>query len=154
MSATTFIEPLPVIDYAAQLLRSDIHSRPLSDAERVKIKKALRGVKVEVTHRGNMRRKYRISGLTTQATRELTFPVDEGGTIKSVVQYFQETYGFAIKHTYLPCLQVGNQQRPNYLPMEKISLGNKQQYQLQMQLFSGDAIRIPRRPIDSSPNSN
>lgn len=38
--------------------------------------------------------------------------------MKSVVQYFQETYGFAIQHTYLPCLQVGNQQRPNYLPME------------------------------------
>lgn len=36
------------------------------------IKKALRGIKVEVTHRGNMRRKYRISGLTSQATRELT----------------------------------------------------------------------------------
>ena len=36
------------------------------------IKKALRGVKVEVTHRGNMRRKYRISGLTSQATGELT----------------------------------------------------------------------------------
>ena len=37
------------------------------------IKKALRGVKVEVTHRGNMRRKYRISGLTSQATQELTY---------------------------------------------------------------------------------
>lgn len=38
----------------------------------LQIKKALRGVKVEVTHRGNMRRKYRISGLTSQATGELT----------------------------------------------------------------------------------
>jgi eukaryotic translation initiation factor 2C len=47
-----------------------------------------------------------------------SFPVDQGGTVKSVVQYFQETYGFAIQHTYLPCLQVGNQQRPNYLPLE------------------------------------
>lgn len=37
------------------------------------IKKALRGVKVEVTHRGNMRRKYRIAGLTSQETRELTY---------------------------------------------------------------------------------
>lgn len=35
------------------------------------IKKALRGVKVEVTHRGNVRRKYRVSGLTSQPTREL-----------------------------------------------------------------------------------
>ncbi|KAG6523468.1 hypothetical protein ZIOFF_013326 [Zingiber officinale] len=118
MSSTAFIEPLPVIEFVIELLNRDVQSRPLSDADRVKIKKALRGVKVEVTHRGNMRRKYRISGLTSQATRELTFPVDERGTVKSVVQYFQETYGFTIQHTSWPCLQVGNQQRPNYLPME------------------------------------
>ena len=37
MSATAFIEPLPIIDFVTQLLRSDIHSRPLSDAERVKV---------------------------------------------------------------------------------------------------------------------
>lgn len=37
MSATAFFEPLPVIDFVAQLLNTDIHSRPLSDAERVKV---------------------------------------------------------------------------------------------------------------------
>ncbi|CAL9759948.1 unnamed protein product [Musa acuminata subsp. burmannicoides] len=128
ISSTAFIEPLPVIDFVAQLLNRDVQSRPLSDADRVKIKKALRGVKVEVTHRGNMRRKYRISGLTSQATRELTFHVDERGTMKSVVRYFQETYGFAIQHLSLPCLQVGNQQRPNYLPMEVCKIVEGQRY--------------------------
>ncbi|GFS34116.1 Stabilizer of iron transporter SufD / Polynucleotidyl transferase [Actinidia rufa] len=128
MSSTAFIEPLPVIDFVAQLLNRDVSFRPLSDADRVKIKKALRGVKVEVTHRGNMRRKYRISGLTSQATRELTFPVDERGTMKSVVEYFQETYGFAIQHTQWPCLQVGNPQRPNYLPMEVCKIVEGQRY--------------------------
>ncbi|CAA2938952.1 argonaute 1 [Olea europaea subsp. europaea] len=128
MSSTAFIEPLPVIDFVAQLLNRDVSARPLSDADRVKIKKALRGVKVEVTHRGNMRRKYRISGLTSQATRELTFPVDERGTMKSVVEYFQETYGFVIQHTQWPCLQVGNQQRPNYLPMEVCKIVEGQRY--------------------------
>lgn len=39
----------------------------------LQIKKALRGVKVEVTHRGNMRRKYRITGLTSQTTRDLMY---------------------------------------------------------------------------------
>ncbi|RRT77420.1 hypothetical protein B296_00028658 [Ensete ventricosum] len=84
MSSSAFIEPLPVIDFVTQLINRDVLARPLSDADRVKvqllsclfsshIKKALRGVKVEVTHRGNMRRKYRISGLTSQATRELTY---------------------------------------------------------------------------------
>ncbi|XAR53149.1 hypothetical protein NMG60_11021574 [Bertholletia excelsa] len=128
MSFTAFIQPLLVIDFVTQLLHGDVSSRPLSDADRVKVKKALRGVKVEVTHRGNMRRKYRISGLTSQATRELTFPVDEKGTMKSVVEYFQETYGFAIQHTQWPCLQVGNQHRPNYLPMEVCKIVEGQRY--------------------------
>ncbi|AQK79588.1 Protein argonaute 1B [Zea mays] len=128
MSSTAFIEPLPVIDFVAQLLDRDISVRPLSDSDRVKIKKALRGVKVEVTHRGNMRRKYRISGLTSQATRELSFPIDDRGTVKTVVQYFLETYGFNIQHTTLPCLQVGNQQRINYLPMEVCKIVEGQRY--------------------------
>ncbi|KAK6921362.1 Protein argonaute, Mid domain [Dillenia turbinata] len=128
MSSTAFIEPLHVIEFVSNLLNRDVSSRPLSDADRVKIKKALRGVKVEVTHRGNMRRKYRISGLTAQATRELTFPVDERGTTKSVVEYFFDTYGFMIQHTQLPCLQVGNQQRPNYLPMEVCKIVEGQRY--------------------------
>ncbi|ONM14918.1 argonaute1c [Zea mays] len=75
-----------------------------------------------------MRRKYRISGLTSQATRELSFPVDDRGTVKTVVQYFMETYGFSIQHTTLPCLQVGNQQRPNYLPMEVCKIVEGQRY--------------------------
>ncbi|CAL9146033.1 unnamed protein product [Musa hybrid cultivar] len=128
MSSSAFIEPLPVIDFVTQLINRDVRARQLSDADRVKIKKALRGVKVEVTHRGNMRRKYRISGLTSQATRELTFPVDERGTMKFVVEYFQETYGFTIKHTNLPCLQVGSQQRSNYLPLEVCKIVEGQRY--------------------------
>ncbi|PHT34456.1 hypothetical protein CQW23_26256 [Capsicum baccatum] len=43
----------------------------------IDVGQAVRGVKVEVTHRGNIRRKYRISGLTSQPTRELIFLVDE-----------------------------------------------------------------------------
>ncbi|PHU15618.1 hypothetical protein BC332_16823 [Capsicum chinense] len=128
MCSTAFIEPLPVVDFVSQLLNRDVSSRPLSDADRFKIKKALRGVKLEVTHCGNMRRKYRISGLTSHATKELIFPVDERGTMKAVVEYFRETYGFVIQHTQLPCLQVGNIQRPNYLPMEVCKIVEGQRY--------------------------
>ncbi|KAF2284295.1 hypothetical protein GH714_020297 [Hevea brasiliensis] len=71
MASAAFIEPLPVIGFVAQLVGKDALLRPLSDSDRIKIKKALRGVKVEVTHRGNVRRKYRVSGLTSQPTREL-----------------------------------------------------------------------------------
>ncbi|KAF5176317.1 argonaute like [Thalictrum thalictroides] len=128
MSSAVFIEPLPVIEYIAQLLGKDVFSRILSDSDRVKIKKALRGVKVEVTHRGNVRRKYRVSGLTSQPTRELVFPVDDDSNMKSVVEYFQEMYGFTIQHTHLPCLQVGNQKKANYLPMEACKIVEGQRY--------------------------
>ncbi|KAK8924187.1 Protein argonaute 10 [Platanthera zijinensis] len=127
MSSAAFIEPLPVIDFVAQLLGKDVLSRPLNDADHVKVKKALRGVKVEVTHRGSVRRKYRISGLTTQPTRELMFPIDDH-SMKSVVEYFLEVYGFTIQHTHLPCLQVGNQKKVNYLPMEACKILSGQRY--------------------------
>ncbi|XP_031493653.1 protein argonaute 10-like [Nymphaea colorata] len=128
MSSTAFIEPLPVIEFVAQILNKEVLSRPLSDTDRVKVKKALRGVKVEVTHRGNVRRKYRISGLTSQPTRELMFPVDDKCTMKSVVEYFLEMYGFIIQHSHLPCLEVGNQKKANYLPMEACKIVEGQRY--------------------------
>ncbi|GAB4851024.1 Protein argonaute 10 [Ancistrocladus abbreviatus] len=128
MASAAFIEALPVIDFVAQLLGKDVMSRPLSDSDRIKIKKALRGVKVEVTHRGSVRRKYRVSGLTPQPTRELVFPIDDNSTMKSVVDYFQEMYGFTIQYTHLPCLQVGNQKKANYLPMEACKIVEGQRY--------------------------
>ncbi|XP_061373942.1 protein argonaute 10-like isoform X2 [Gastrolobium bilobum] len=128
MASAAFMEPLPVVEFVGQLLGKDVLSRPLSDADRIKIKKALRGVKVEVTHRGSVRRKYRVSGLTSQPTRELVFPVDENSTMKSVVEYFQEMYGFTIQNTHLPCLQVGNQKKANYLPMEACKIVEGQRY--------------------------
>lgn len=37
MSTTAFIEPLPVVEFVAQVLGKDVSSRPLSDADRVKV---------------------------------------------------------------------------------------------------------------------
>ncbi|KAI3701040.1 hypothetical protein L2E82_45683 [Cichorium intybus] len=54
--------------------------------------------RVEVTRRGNVRRKYRISRVTSEPTRELMFPFDEERNMKSVVYYFREVYGFRIRH--------------------------------------------------------
>ncbi|KAI5416367.1 hypothetical protein KIW84_041436 [Lathyrus oleraceus] len=118
MSSTAFIESLPVIDYVAQILGKDVHLKPLSDADRVKIKRALRGVKVEITYRGSVRRKYKITGLTSQPTRELIFPLDKEMKMQSVIDYFQEKYEYTIMYPHLPCPQVGSQEKLNYLPME------------------------------------
>ncbi|KAK6265746.1 hypothetical protein QUC31_016583 [Theobroma cacao] len=59
---------------------------------------------------------------------ESWFPVDDNSTMKSVVEYFQEMYGFTIQHTHLPCLKVGNQRKANYLPMEACKIVEGQRY--------------------------
>ncbi|KAH1063126.1 hypothetical protein J1N35_028113 [Gossypium stocksii] len=59
---------------------------------------------------------------------KVSFPVDERGTQKSVVDYFSETYGITIQRTQWPCLQVGSQQRPIYLPMEVCKIVDGQRY--------------------------
>ncbi|XP_061351759.1 protein argonaute PNH1-like [Gastrolobium bilobum] len=128
MSSMAFIEPLPVIEFVAQILGKDVHSKPSSDADHVKIKKALRGVKVDVTHRGTFRRKYSISGLTSQPTRELIFPLDDQMDMKSIVDYFLEMYGYTLQFSHLPCLQVGSQRKVNYLPMEAYKIVGGQKF--------------------------
>ncbi|KAF3774292.1 argonaute 10 protein [Nymphaea thermarum] len=109
MSSTAFIEPVPVIEFVAQILNKDVLSRPLSDADRIKCDNSMPPEEYEVIS-------------------EPWFPVDDQSTMKSVVEYFQETYGFTIQHTQLPCLQVGNQKKANYLPMEACKIVEGQRY--------------------------
>ncbi|XP_076905610.1 protein argonaute 1-like [Bidens hawaiensis] len=121
MSSTVFIEPLPVVDFVKELLNIRDHStRPLSDYQCGQIKKALKGLKVEVTHRGETCQKFKIFGLTSevQATHELKFPVGERQKMMYLTDYFRETYGISIQRVQWPCLQAGSDKRPTYLPME------------------------------------
>ena len=45
------------------------------------------------------------------------------GESKTVKDYFRETYKLQLRYDFLPCLQVGTEQRPNYLPMEVCAYG-------------------------------
>ncbi|KAI7725480.1 hypothetical protein M8C21_008032 [Ambrosia artemisiifolia] len=64
MSARAFYESKLVSDFVKEFLNKDI-SRQLTDQERIKVKRALRGVRVEVRHRDSLRR-YKCLDLTRQ----------------------------------------------------------------------------------------
>ncbi|GJY69583.1 PAZ domain-containing protein [Tanacetum coccineum] len=80
-------------------------SRPLSDQERIKVKRALKGVRVEVRLR-----------ITRDGIRS-SF-IDETGATKTVVQYFREKYNMKLHFPALPIVQAGTDAKPTYLPME------------------------------------
>ncbi|KAI7986871.1 Protein argonaute 1C [Camellia lanceoleosa] len=74
MSARAFYEPILVTDFVAKYFNVKDLIRPLSDQECLKVKRALRGIKVELAHRKHVQCR-RISGLSVQPTNQLT----EGG---------------------------------------------------------------------------
>ncbi|KAI3984640.1 hypothetical protein MKX01_004003, partial [Papaver californicum] len=125
VSATSFYQSVNVIDYVMKLLNLRDTQRPLSDMDRNKIKRALKGVRVELTHREGNRQK--ISGITSQPTDQLMFPVGDG-TNESVFRYFQHKYGIRLKFPHWPCLQAGSDARPAYLPMEVCAISEGQKY--------------------------
>ncbi|XP_037413660.1 protein argonaute MEL1-like isoform X2 [Triticum dicoccoides] len=128
ISATSFFKPVTVVQFVLEFLNLRDASRPLTDMDRVKIKKALRGVRVETNHQEDKIRRYKITGITPVPTSQLIFPVDERGTRMSVVQYFMQRYNYSLKYTAWPCLQSGSDARPVYLPMEACKIVEGQRY--------------------------
>lgn len=124
VSATGFYEPIAVLDFIAKYLNIRDLSR-LSDQDCIKVKKTLRGIRVQHSCQGQVRR-YRISGISAKPTNKLTFLRD--GIEVPVVQYFAEKYRIALRHTALPALQSGSDAKPAYLPMEVCTIVEGQKY--------------------------
>ncbi|XP_066392625.1 protein argonaute PNH1-like [Miscanthus floridulus] len=109
-------------DWHLKTLAFEVNGRP------VKLQaQALRGVRIEVTHRGEACQKYKIASLTTSPP-SLQFFESSAGVQKSVADYFREAYKLEMHYDFLPCLQVGSDQRPNYLPMEVCKIVSGHQY--------------------------
>lgn len=126
MSARAFFEPISVLDYVAKHINKD-PTRGLSDQDRIQVKRALKGVRVETHHLGHIRR-YKISGITPLSTQKLTFPVDGSDTQISVAQYFSQKYNVILRYPLLPAVQAGSDSKPIYLPMELCNIVEGQRF--------------------------
>nr|BAO49750.1 argonaute protein [Lilium longiflorum] len=128
ISATSFYKSVPVVDFVAQHLDvKDVFRHTMNERDRIRVKKALKGIRVEVTHMQDLTRRYRVTGITPLPLRSLTFE-DEIGNHVSVVQYFMDKYKCPLRVTHWPCLQAGSDSRPTYLPMEVCKIVEGQRY--------------------------
>lgn len=119
-SVSAFHESIGVIPYLQKRLKflKDLHqtkTRCLSGDEKREVEKALRNIRVFVCHRETVQR-YRVYGLTEEATENLWFPDRDGKNIR-LVSYFKDHYNYNIQFRNLPCLQI-SRSKPCYLPME------------------------------------
>ncbi|KAJ1288086.1 hypothetical protein BS78_02G062500 [Paspalum vaginatum] len=124
--STAFYKSISVVQFVEKCLGVTNHAQPFSDSDRLKIKKALRGVRVETTHQQGKTSIYKITGITSIPLEDLKFIWNEGHQI-TVVQYFEQRYSYRLRCTTWPCLQSGSDSKPIYLPMEvcKIIAGQK-----------------------------
>uniref|UniRef100_T1GSU4 Argonaute 1 n=1 Tax=Megaselia scalaris TaxID=36166 RepID=T1GSU4_MEGSC len=124
VSATAFYKAQPVIDFMCEVLDiRDINEqrKPLTDSQRVKFTKEIKGLKIEITHCGQMRRKYRVCNVTRRPAQMQSFPLqlDNGQTVEcTVAKYFLDKYRMKLRYPHLPCLQVGQEHKHTYLPLE------------------------------------
>ncbi|XP_038705908.1 protein argonaute 7 isoform X2 [Tripterygium wilfordii] len=119
-SVTAFHESIGVIPYLQKCIESlrDLpqkKTRGLIGEERKEVEKALKNVRVFVCHRETVQR-YRVFGLTEEATENLWFPDRDGKNLR-LVSYFKDHYNYDIQFRSLPCLQI-SRSKPCYLPME------------------------------------
>ncbi|KAB2065473.1 hypothetical protein ES319_A09G091000v1 [Gossypium barbadense] len=121
VSARSFYEPILVSEFVAKHFRRTNLSKPLSDQDRIKVKKALKGVRVKLIYM-NYAKTCKINGVSRDPISQLTFTLDDKRTNVSVVKYFREKYNVVLKYPSLPALQSGSEARPVYLPMEVFTL--------------------------------
>ncbi|KFK44936.1 hypothetical protein AALP_AA1G322100 [Arabis alpina] len=126
VSARSFYEPVFVTEFIGKFLNLRDFNRPLTDSDRVKVKKVLRTLKVELAH-FNFARSARISGISSVPISQLRFTLEDN-TEKTVIQYFAEKYNYRVKYPSLPAIQSGSESRPAYLPMELCRIAEGQRY--------------------------
>ncbi|GJU46276.1 PAZ domain-containing protein, partial [Tanacetum coccineum] len=128
VSARAFYESKLLSEFVGEFLGKDM-SRPLADQDRIKVKRALKRVRVEV-RRQDYKRRYKVQGLTAQPISQLNF-TDETAT-KTVVQYFREKYNVQLRFPALPAVPAGTDAKPTYLPMEICWVVPGQRYALKL----------------------
>ncbi|KAH7487636.1 Protein argonaute-2 [Phytophthora ramorum] len=117
LAATAFVEAMDVTDFLCETLALRNMPTSLAKYQHSAFSKAIRGVKVNITHRPGVKRSYRVNGLSRDSADNTFFENDEGQRM-SIAQYFQQTYNIRLRYPKLPCLHVGAPQKKNYLPME------------------------------------
>ncbi|KAF9930836.1 Eukaryotic translation initiation factor 2C [Linnemannia zychae] len=116
VAATAYYQSGPLLELVVKVLdrRSldDLH-RPLSDRDRTKLEKTIKGLLIRVTHRSEVKRKFKITKLTPTPANATLFMKENTKT--DVATYFHQTYGKRLQYAFMPCVVVS---RDIFLPME------------------------------------
>ncbi|CAI9090148.1 OLC1v1024853C2 [Oldenlandia corymbosa var. corymbosa] len=132
VSTTMILTPGPVIDF----LLANQNAKEARFIDWAKARKMLKNIRVRATH---SKKEFKITGLSENPCDQQLFSMklknnggDQDGvetTEITVYDYFTKIRNIKLlSSAYMPCINVGKPERPNYLPMELCSLVSLQRY--------------------------
>ncbi|KAF9088048.1 Eukaryotic translation initiation factor 2C [Mortierella sp. GBA35] len=116
VAATAYYQSGSLLELAVKILdrrNVDDFRRGFTDRDRTKLEKSLRGLLIKVTHRSEVKRKFKITKLTPTAASATMFMKENTKT--DVATYFYQTYGRRLQYPFMPCVVTG---KDVFLPME------------------------------------
>ncbi|XP_051151747.1 protein argonaute 16 [Andrographis paniculata] len=131
-STTLILKPGPVEDF----LLANQNVKESRNIDWRKARKMLKNMRVRATHSNML---YKIIGLSEKPCNQQLFLLkvrngnssgEDSETVEiTVYEYFAKYHNIEVKRSaYMPCLDVGKQKRPIYLPLELCSLISLQRY--------------------------
>ncbi|KAK3831847.1 MAG: Piwi domain-containing protein [Linnemannia elongata] len=157
VSATAFFHPGPLLDMVAKIAnvqRIDDLRRRSPPINWKAIEKVIKGLRFTVNHRGNVKRSFKILGLTATAAKDTKFKQQirstgeatgrEAQVVTDVVTYFKKVHNITINFPMLPCVKVG----PSInLPIELCFVLEGQRYLRKLDgVQTADMIRFTSQP--------
>ena len=123
-AAAAFVQPISLLDLARETFGHRFDPRRpgggLNEREWRAFSKAIKGLKVVMTHIAGQKRQRRAFGLSPLAASASMFAWDErGGASTSVLVYFREKYRLTLQFPSLPCVSFSSsKEKPNWVPLE------------------------------------
>uniref|UniRef100_T1JA38 Uncharacterized protein n=1 Tax=Strigamia maritima TaxID=126957 RepID=T1JA38_STRMM len=121
VSNRSFYKAQPALEFAVDFFKlrtvDELYSLPPRRWD--SFSKEIKGVRIEVTHNPNARRKYRLIGIGKPAS-EHRFDVEKDGKMTNFTteKYFAFVYNYKLRHAILPTLQAQPSAKNTFLPME------------------------------------
>ncbi|KNC97218.1 uncharacterized protein SPPG_07605 [Spizellomyces punctatus DAOM BR117] len=121
VSSTAFYQSGPLLEIVSNILGlSDVGmlEKGLTERDKSRLEKTLKGVRVVTVHRGPDRKKFKIASLDSAVNTR--FNINNVPT--TVADYFHNQYNRPLRFPMLPVLIVGDPSKNMYLPMEVVSI--------------------------------
>ncbi|KAF0690408.1 hypothetical protein As57867_018078, partial [Aphanomyces stellatus] len=116
MAATSFIEESSLVDYILKACGDRSNVLGMDPQALRHAGKIVKGVLVVATHRPNMKKNFKITGITSTTASSTYFDGADGQKC-SVADYFAQKYA-PLKHPEWPCVQFGSKAKGQALPIE------------------------------------